>query len=217
MVDLRRETHGANSMKSVNLAVIAYDNRVAKKDGEITTHYLDARLHPADRRAPGQTSLALVSKPDKDSPSKFNNSARYSASQFNSIKEAAGDNVTDLTNKDGDVVGKIYGIKADLLISSGDVIANTKTLEASEFSVGPDAEGRDIRTQIFESMKAAKDARAAAKAADAPEAEAPVAEAAAAAPAAKAKATRTRKAAAPKPELVTAGAPAAASNEPELG
>ncbi|MET0885696.1 MAG: hypothetical protein ABWX92_04525 [Mycetocola sp.] len=216
MVDLRKETHGAGSMKGVNLAVIAYDNRVASKDGEVTTHYLDARLHPADRRAPGQTTLALVSKPDKNSPSKFNNSARYSASQFAAIKEAAGDNVTDLTNQANEVVGKIYGIKADLLISGGDVIANTKTLEASELSVGPDAEGRDIRTQIFESMKAAKDARAAAKS-DAPEAEAPVAEAAEAAPAAKAKATRTRKAAAPKPELVTAGASAAASTEPELG
>lgn len=159
MADLRKETHGAGSMKGVNLAVIAYDNRVAKKDGVVTTHYLDARIHPGDTRAPGQTTLALVSKKDAKSPTGYNNSARYSAGQFEAIKEAAGDNVTDLTNQAGEVVGKIYGVKADLLISSGDVIANTKTLAPTELSVGPDQAGRDIRTQIFESMKAAKDAR----------------------------------------------------------
>lgn len=171
MADLRKETHGPGSMKGVNLAVIAYDNRVAKKDGEITTHYLDARIHPGDTRAPGQTTLALVSKKDPKSPSGYNNSARYSAGQFQAIKEAAGDNTTDLTNQAGEVVGKIYGVKADLLISSGDVIANTKTLAPTELSVGPDQAGRDIRTQIFESMKEAKDARSVA-AAQEPSAEA---------------------------------------------
>lgn len=165
MADLRKETHGPGSMKGVNLVVIAYDNRVAKKDDKITTHYLDARIHPGDTRAPGQTTLALVSKKDPKSPSGYNNSARYSAGQFAAIQEAAGDNVTDLTNQAGAVVGKIYGVKADLLISNSEVIANTKTLEPTELSVGPDASGKDIRAQIFESMKAAKDARSAAAAA----------------------------------------------------
>lgn len=208
-------------MKDVNLVVIAYDNRVAKKDGEITTHYLDARIHPSDSRAAGQTTLALVSKKDANSPSGYNNSARYSAGQFQAIQEAAGANVTDLTNQNGDVVGKIYGVKADLLISNGDVIANTKTLAPTELSVLPDPSGRDIRTQIFESMNAAKAARAAATA------EAPAAEAApeVEAPAAKAKAATKPKAArkpaakAAKPELVSVGAgdTQASSDEPELG
>jgi hypothetical protein len=224
MADLRTETHGKGSMKGVNLAVIAYDNRVAKKDDVVTTHYLDARIHPGDHRAAGQTTLALVSKKDAKSPSGYNNSARYSAGQFDAIKEAAGDNVSDLTNQAGEVVGKIYGVKADLLISNGDVIANTKTLEATEFSVGPDAAGRDIRTQIFETMNAAKAAREAAKA-EAPVAEAaPAVEATAEAPVAdaKPKAARkpsTRKPAAAKPELVSVGAGevTASSDEPELG
>ncbi|MCI4659591.1 hypothetical protein [Cryobacterium zhongshanensis] len=223
MADLRKETHGPGSMKGVHLAVIAYDNRVAKKDDVVTTHYLDARIHPGDHRAAGQTTLALVSKKDAKSPTGYNNSARYSAGQFEAIKEAAGTNVTDLTNKEGTVVGKIYGVKADLLISNGDVIANTKTLEASELSVGDDAAGKDIRTQIFDSMKEAKDARAAAApeaaAVEAPAAEVAPVEVAPAAekPAAKAKAARKPKAAV-KPELVSVGAETAvSSDEPELG
>ncbi len=193
MVDLRKETYGPGSMKGVNLVVIAYDNRVAKKDGEITTHYLDARIHPSDRRAAGQTSLALVSKKDDKSPSGYNNSARYSVGQFEAIKEAAGDNVAPLTNQAGEVIGTIYGVKADLLISNGDVIANTKTLESTDLSVGPDADGKDIREQIFAAMKVSKEAREANKAAAAAEPEA----------------------AAEAPVLVGAGAPSA--DEPELG
>jgi hypothetical protein len=226
MADLRKETHGPGSMKGVNLAIIAYDNRVAKKDDKVTTHYLDARIHPSDRLNKDQVTLALVSKRDEKSPTGYNNSARYSAGQFDAIVEAAGDNVTDLTNQKGDVVGKIYGVKADLLISNNDVIANTKTLEKSDFSVGPDKDGKDIRTQIFDSMNAAKTAREEAKKAAgaetaAPEAEAPVAEAAAAeAPAAEEKATKPKAARKPrvKPELVTVGAEAPVkADEPELG
>lgn len=236
MADLRKETHGANSMKAVDLVVIAYDNRVAKKDGAITTHYLDLRIHPEDRRGPGQISLALVSKPDTKAPSGFNNTERYSVGQFDAIKAAAGDNVADLTNQAGVSVGKIYGVKADLLISGSSLIANTKTVEESKLSVLDNEAGTDIRTRMFDSMKAAKAARAATAAVEAPEAgeaavETPAvdaAEAAVEAPAeaaAKPKAARkpsTRKPAAakaPKPELVSAGVSdtQASSEEPGLG
>lgn len=193
MVNLRSETYGPGSLKGVNLAVIAYDNRVSKnKDsGEITNHYLDARMHPGDERAKDQVSLALVSVKDEKSPNGFNNSARYSASQFDAIKEAAGDNTTPLTNQAGDVVGTIYGVKADLFINDGKLVINSKTLEATEHSVQPNAEGKDIRTQIFDSMAAAKEARDEAKAAKAPAAEAEA--------------------------TVEAEAPAASNDEPELG
>lgn len=231
MADLRKETHGPGALKDVNLVVIAYDNRVAKKDGEITTHYLDARIHPGDRRAAGQTTLALVSKPDSKSPSGINNSARYSAGQFASIVEAAGDNVSDLTNKDGAVVGKIYGVQSDLLISGAEVIANTKTLKPTELSVGPDEKGRDIRTQIFDSMREAKAAREAAKNAPEASAEAAVETPAVETPAAEepkaAKATATKprttrkpavkKAPAKTPALVGAEPAVASVEEPALG
>ena len=219
MVDLRKETHGPGSTKGVNLVVIAYANRVNKnkETNEVSTHYLDLRVHPDDRRAPGQTTLALVTKPDEKSPTGFNNSARYSASQFKEIQKAAGDNVVDLTNKTGEVVGKIYGVKADLLISNGDVIANTKTLEASEFSVEA-KDGIEIRQRIFDSMAEAKAARSAAKSAPTPQAETPAAEKPASEKtAAKTAAKRpsTRKTAAKEPALVGAGTPVA--DEPELG
>ncbi|ROR75974.1 hypothetical protein SAMN06295974_3881 [Plantibacter flavus] len=212
MVDMRKEVHGANSLKDVDLVVISYDNRVASKDGVVTTHYLDVRLHPEDKRAKGQTSLALVSKKDEKSPTGYNNSSRYTASQFASISEAAGANVTDLTDSAGTVVGKIYGVKADLLINNGELIANSKTLAPSELSVEPNAAGQDIRTQIFASMKAAKDAKAAA--APAVAAEAAPAEAASAAPA---KPKTARKPRVAKPELATVAAGAPAADQPELG
>jgi hypothetical protein len=215
MVDLRKETHGPGSTKGVNLVVIAYDNRVNKnkETGEISTRYLDVRMHPDDKRAAGQTTLALVTKKDDKSPTGFNNTARYSASQFEAIQKAAGDNAVDLTNTAGDVVGKIYGVKSDLLISNGDVIANTKTLEASEHSVAPNEAGVEIRQQIFDRMAESKAAREAAKAAPAAEAQA------AEKPATKtaAKRTSTRKTAVKEPALVGAGAPVASSDEPELG
>lgn len=176
MADLRSKTHGEGALEDVNLVVMAYDKRVArnKETGEISTHYLDARIHPGDRRGPGETNLALVSKKDEKSPTGYNNSARYSAGQFAAIQKAAGDNVADLTLKDGEVVGKIYGVKANLLINNGEVIINTKTLAATKLSVQPNAEGDDIRKQIFDSMAKATAAREAAKAA---QAEAPATEA----------------------------------------
>lgn len=235
MVNLRKDAHGAGSMDGVNLVVIAYNNRKASKDGVVTTHYLDARVHPGDRRAVGQTNLALVSKKDPKAPNGFNNSARYSVGQFEAIKAAAGENKTDLTNKDGEVVGQIYGVKANLLISGGELIANTKTVEPTDLSVKPNAAGVDIRTQMFASMKAVKDARDAERTAAA-QAVAPAAaveEPTAAAveePKAEAKpktATKrttaarkpaTKKTAAPK-ELVGAGAPTPepVDDQPGLG
>lgn len=195
MVNLRNDAYGAGAMKGVNLAVIAYDNRVAKdKDGKETSRYLDARLHPGDERAAGQTTLALVTKKDEKSPNGYNNSERYTPGQFDAIVAAAGDNTAPLLNKSGEAVGTIYGVKADVFPNSTKegrgLVINSKSLEASDLSVGPDANGRDITTQIFDSMKAAKEAKAAEKAAA--QVEQPAAEA-------------------------QAEAPQAANDEPELG
>ncbi|WP_311245252.1 MULTISPECIES: hypothetical protein [unclassified Microbacterium] len=207
MVNLKSEVHGKGATKEVNLVVLAYDNRVAKKDGVVTTRYLDARVHPGDRRAPGDTNLALVTKDDPKAPGGKSNSARYSANQFEAIKQAAGDNVTDLVDRDGTVSGKIYGVKADLLINKGEVVINTKTLDGPGLSIA-DENGKDIRTRIFDSMAEAKAARAAAK------------EAAAAEKSAAAEAEVDAPDAAREPVLVGAGAPdapVASSDQPELG
>ncbi|MCY1718499.1 hypothetical protein OVA26_16305 [Microbacterium sp. SL62] len=201
MANFRKDTYGPGSMKGVELVILAYDNRVAKDgEGKVTTHYLDARIHPEDRRAAGQATLALVSKKDEKSPSGYNNSARYSAGQMASIKEAAGANVTDLTMQDGTVVGKIYGVKADLISGNEGVVANTKTLVPSEFSVQPDAAGKTIRQREFDVTNATKLAKQQAQ-----EARNEAAQAEANTPSVE------------QPVLVGAGAPVAAADEPALG
>ena len=165
MVDLRSKIHGAGATQAVNLVVLAFHDRFASDaEGAVTAHYLDARVHPGDRRAPGQTSLALVSKKGTRSTTGFANSARYTPLQLASIEQAAADNVTDLTDASGKVIGRAFGVRADLLINSGDVVVNTKTLAPTELSVGEDADGRDIRAQITDSGAAARRARDAARA-----------------------------------------------------
>ncbi|MFS0851973.1 hypothetical protein [Microbacterium sp. 179-I 3D4 NHS] len=165
MVDLRSRTHGAGATKGVNLVVMAYDDLVAADPaGDGPTHYLDARVHPGDRRAPGQVDLALVVRKTERSPSVHDHAAGYSAEQLASIEKAAGDNAADLVDANGATVGRVYGVKADLLINSGEVVVNTKTLEPTELSVAADTAGRDIRTQIVEATRAAAEARRAARA-----------------------------------------------------
>lgn len=160
MVDLRSRTHGAGATQGVNLVVMAYDDRVVPDaESGVATHYLDARVHPGDRRAPGQIDLALVSKKGAGSTTGFANSARYTPLQLASIEEAAADNVADLTDAAGVVVGRVYGVKADLLIDSGVIVLNTRTLSSTELSVRADEEGRDIRRQIVASVTAARRAR----------------------------------------------------------
>ena len=170
MADFRKETHGAGSLKSVDLVVMSYDGRHAPKpvngvQAPITTRYIDARIHPDDRRAAGQTTLALVAKRDPSAPSGYNNAERYSENQFQAIVEAAGDNRSDLLNKEGVKVGDVYGVKADLLLNNGSAIINTKSVVASELSVTPDADGKNIQQRMFETMAATKAAREAEKSA----------------------------------------------------
>lgn len=165
MVDLRSKIHGAAATQAVNLVVMAFHDRVASDaEGVVTAHYLDARVHPGDRRAPGQTSLALVSKKGARPTTGFANSARYTPLQLACIEQAAADNVADLTDASGKIIGRAFGVRADLLINSGDVVVNTRTLARTELSVGEDADGRDIRAQITDSVAAARRARDAARA-----------------------------------------------------
>lgn len=160
MVDLRSSTHGAGATRAVNLVVLAYHDRVESgDDGQVALHYLDARVHPGDRRAPGETDLALVRRTGDRAVSGFDNSAGYSARQLASIEAAAGGNVTDLTDATGEVIGRGYGVRADLLIDGGHVVLNTRTLAPTPLSVRPDADGRDIRSQIRESVVAARRTR----------------------------------------------------------
>lgn len=185
MVNIRKETYGPGATKGVDLVVMAYDKRVSKnKDtNEVSAHYLDARVHPEAPLAEGQTSLALITRKDAKSPSGYNNTEPYSVKQFEAIKEAAGDNQTPILNKAGEPIGTAYGAKCDVFINKkGDLTINTKTLEASEKTVQPSADGKTIVDQMYEKQAANKTVKEAAKAAakDAPAAEAPAVEAPAA-------------------------------------
>lgn len=160
MVDLRSRIHGAGATRAVNIVVLAYDDHVVT-DGGVITHHLDARVHPGDRRAPGETDLALV---PAASGGRLANSAPYSADQLASIARAAGDNTCDLSDPTGALVGRAYGIRADLLIDDGAVVVNTKTLRPTELSVRADVHGRDIRAQIEDSVRLARRAREAVRA-----------------------------------------------------
>lgn len=157
MVDLRARRHGAGAMRGVNLVVMAYADRVdVGPDGAVVAHHLDVRVHPADRRAPGETDLALVPHAHDGDARGHENVARYTGVQLRAIERAAGGNVADLVDERGHVVGATYGVKADLLIADGGVVVNTKTLAASDLSVDVDAAGRDIRAQIAISIAAAE-------------------------------------------------------------
>lgn len=152
---------GKGAMTGVNLVARSYDSSVTQ-DGR--TRYLDVMVDHRDQRGADQTNLHLTSqRVIEDNRTTFNNSAGYRSTQFDKIVEAAGDNTTPLLNKNGEKVGTIYGLKADLMPSprgSGLLINTNKDLQASDFAV----DGTTI-DEMFVSMAQAKDARAAAQAA----------------------------------------------------
>ncbi len=162
MVDLRSKVHGARATQGVNLVVLAYhDTAGADGNGASSSRGLDVRVHPGDRRAPGETDLALVPDRSGEAVPGRDNTAGYSARQFASIQRAARLNISELRDDHGATIGHAYGVRADLVIHGGVLTVNTRTLGPTELSVGPDEEGRDIRAQISESEEAARRARAA--------------------------------------------------------
>lgn len=195
------------STRGVDLAVLVYDNAkyVDPKKNEVTAVYANAQMHPDSPLAEGQRSLSLSTR--KDDNGKYNSNVRYTPKQIEAMETAAGDNVSPLLDKDGETVGKIYGVKGDVFFNNGQTVINTKSIEKSDLSVAPvevqvpQADGstvpetQDIQKRIYSHNETVKAAREAAQAA-APEA-------------AQAEAT----AEAPAPEA----AQAEAQSEPELG
>ena len=170
------QLRGPGSMTGVNLLAKVYDNGVTK-DGKF--RFVDAQIDARDQRGPAQTNLHLTSQrvTDKDGKTRYNNGAAYSTGQFEEIAKAAGPNFEPITNKDGEEIGRIYAVKANVMPSTkgNGLVLNTKSLEQSDFKV----DGQTMDNQ-FASMKAAKEAADASKASQAKEA--PAAEAQAEAP-----------------------------------
>lgn len=150
---------GKGAMTGVNLIAKVYDNG-ATKDGK--SHYADIQVDARDSRGPEQSNLHLKSERVKgpDGKERFANTAPYSVGQLEEIVKAAGPNSEPLLNKDGEKVGTVYGFKGNVMPASRGtgLVVNTKSVEASDFKV--DAKTLDNQ---FASMKAAKEAQAAAK------------------------------------------------------
>lgn len=168
---------GPGAMTDVNLIARTFNNSTTKDGKE--SQYLDVQVDARDPRGKGQTNLHLISeRTEFEGKARYNNSAPYTKKQFDAIKEAAGDNLTPIVNKDGEEIGTMYAVKASVMpagTGKGLVINTSKPMTTSEFKV----DGKTMTGQM-ESVKEAKAAKAAAKeaAAPAPEAEQQVEQAA---------------------------------------
>ncbi|MFD4475833.1 hypothetical protein ACFWPU_06925 [Streptomyces sp. NPDC058471] len=150
---------GKGAMTGVNLIAKVYKNEVTK-DGK--SQYADVQLDARDPRGPEQTNLHLKSDrvPGEGGKVRYNNGAPYSTGQMEEIVKAAGPNTEPILNKDGTEVGTIYGFKGNVMPATRGtgLVVNTKSVEASEFKV----DDKTLDNQ-FASMRAAREARAAAK------------------------------------------------------
>ena len=169
---------GKGAMTGVNLIAKVYDNGRTRDNKSV---YADVQIDARDARGPEQANLHLRSErvSGEDGKTRFNNGAPYSVSQLDEIVKAAGPNVEPIKDKDGKVIGQLYGFKGNVMPATRGtgLVANTKSVEASEFKVDADT----LENQ-FNSMRNARQAQAATREAqvEAPavEAEQPVGQAA---------------------------------------
>ena len=76
-------------------------------------------------------NLHLETRTDKEG--KVNNGLPYSTSQLEAIAKVAGDNKQDILDKEGNVIGTAYGVRADIMLKPNNkgvthAYINTKTL-----------------------------------------------------------------------------------------
>ena len=123
--------------KGRDLIVLAHDKQVhtvesEKTGNKITRHYLDIQVDARDlREGEDAKNLHLETRTDKEG--KVNNSLPYSTSQLEAIAKIAGDNKQDILDKEGNVIGTAYGVRADIMLKPNNkgvthAYINTKTL-----------------------------------------------------------------------------------------
>lgn len=123
--------------KGRDLIVLAHDKQVhtvesEKTGNKITRHYLDIQVDARDLRdGEDAKNLHLETRTDKDK--KVNNGLPYSTSQLEAIAKVAGDNKQDILDKEGNVIGTAYGVRADIMLKPNNkgvthAYINTKTL-----------------------------------------------------------------------------------------
>lgn len=160
---------GPGAMTNRPLLAVIYPNSVTKNG---KTQFIDVQLNADDPAAPGNSDLH-VSSVRKTLPDdvaarlgkKFDwvNTQPYSMTQIEAIKEAAGDNFVVVSKADGTPGPTVYSVQASLMpVKSGGLIINVK----KPMEAGPTID-ENVLTKQFETMKAAKDAKAAEKAVEA--------------------------------------------------
>lgn len=181
---LMAQLKGKGAFTAVNLLAKTYDNNVTSND---KTRFIVVMVDHRDERGRTQTNLHLTSQrtQDPDGKTRCNNGAPYSASQFERIVAAAGSNSAPITDSDGREIGRVYGLKCDLIKEAGGrgLALNTETLGQSDFTVDDKtlieqytamaANRRAARAQVrgpeYETRVPAPQATAAAGASQAPE------------------------------------------------
>lgn len=170
-------------VKDVDLVVSVYDNAhwskdtdkagkpLVNKEGEPYKRegvFVQQTVHPESEHAVGQNYLGLRSSDNPRGGRPIVND-NLSKGQFDAVVAAAGDNVSDLKDKDGNVVGKNYGVKADVFpkdLKDKHWMMNTTTLQPSELSVA-EVDGKTIQDRVFQTQAANKASKAADKEAEA--------------------------------------------------
>lgn len=180
MANLSKKTYGEGVTKGVDLVVAVYDNAHWEKDGRSGV-FVQEIINPDSPIAAGQRFLGLksVDRGDGQRPDK---NVNRTPAQFDAMVAAAGDNVAELRDSKGESVGKVLGVKADIMFGGKEgaryALANSKTFAPSELSVA-DVDGKTVMDRVFDVQREASAAREAAqeaKGVDAPEAPAVEAE-----------------------------------------
>lgn len=153
----------ASTLKARDLVVVALDNH---KDKEGKGQYLDVQLNAADVRPntpeDGHANLHAVTR--KDNSGRTSHESFYSKSQFEAIKQAAGDKTQPVmsTKEPGTQIGTVYSVKADLVYGKGGGLAiNTE----KPMAAGPDIPANVLKEQgaymrqASEANKASKNAQ----------------------------------------------------------
>lgn len=127
---------GEGSATERDLIVVSFDNQVTK-DGK--TRYLDVQMNreglSETEKENSNLHLHSTSQTLEDGTKRYNNAVPYAMSQYDKLKEAAGDNVIRLESG-----AEVFAVKASLTKGSkgGYVINTQKPIEASEFKLDAD-------------------------------------------------------------------------------
>lgn len=173
---------GKGGFSGVNTVIVAYDKsvHVNEKTGA-TTQWLDVQVDARDPRGKDDTNLHLYSERHQaNGQTRYSNGAAYSQRQFEAIKEAAGPNQEPVLDVQGNRVGTLYAVKADVTkaaVGNG-LIINTKADKDGNVHIGQSdfKVEKDTLANQFAAMRAAKAAlqeSKAAKAANEKQADAP--------------------------------------------